>query len=197
MNRKNTRNSAILAIILHSLLIVATVFVSIMIVVYGLFLKGTPKGDESVLLEIFEVLQFYTILIMIVMVGFFIFMISYSLKIYRLDTLSPLEYKLKDALIKIFNILNGFCVGVMTILMLMLCFAGAFNSALLSVIIIFLGLCFILAFVSIYLIKCDTLVNNREVKRDTVSNIKTGNFNQKYGLGEYANKQQPTNNTKK
>lgn len=192
MNRKNTRYSSILAITLQSLLILGTMFVCGMIFAYGLFFKGTPKGDGSLLLAIFEALQFYTLLIAVVMISFFTFMIVYALRVYKLATLPPLEYKLKEAYIKIYNILNSFCYIVVTTLILLLCFAGAFESSIISILVVFLGVSFVLLFVSIYLIKSDTISNNKDVKHDSVSNIKTSNFNQKYGLGEYAKKQPPT-----
>ena len=193
MDRKNTKTSAILGIVLSALEIVSVLFLCGIILVYGLFLKGTPKGDANVLTEVFVAIKFFSVLIAFVAIGFLVFMITYGLNIYKTSNLTPLDYKNKTPLFKIYMVVQVVTYIAITICYLLLCFKDAFNTGILSGIIIFLAICIILMFLHSYFINIDIMANNKIVKRDSVTNIKDGNFNQKYGLGEYANKQ--TNNT--
>ncbi len=198
MNRKNTQISAIIGMTISALYILGVLFMCAMIFAYGLFFKGTPKGDGNILVDIFEVLKFFTLLISVILFGYFGFMISYSLRVYKTHNQTVLDYKEKDALFKIYNILNVFNLFIVLIPLLLLCFKSAFTSTMVSVIIIYLAICVILLFLQTSMLNSDILKNNNIVKRESVSNIKEGNFNQKYGLGEYANKpNNDTNNTPK
>lgn len=196
MNRKNTQISAILGIVLSALEIVSVCFLCGIILVYGLFFKGTPKGDSNVLTNVFVSIKFFSLLIAFAAIGFLAFMITYALNIYKTYNLTPLDYKNKTPLFKIYMVVQVLTYIAITTCYLLLCFKGAFNTAILSVIIIFLAICIILMFLHSYFINIDIMANNKVVKRDSVTNIKDGNFNQKYGLGEYANKTNITPNNK-
>lgn len=182
MERKNNKYATIMGISITSLQIIATIYMTTMLLVYGLLYKGTQKGDSNVLTYIELTLRGYTILLFFVMMGILIAMIVTGLKLYRLKISTPEEYKNKQPTIIGYCVIQVLLVITFTLMFSLLMFRNAFRGIHMAVPIVFsmvsIALC--IGMINYFVIEIKS--NNPQVKDNSRDYIQETLINKKYEI---------------
>lgn len=182
MERKNNKYATIMGISITSLQIIATIYLTTMLLVYGLLYKGTQKGDSNVLTYIELTLRGYTILLFFAMMGILIAMIVTGLKLYKLKISTPEEYKNKQPTIIGYCVIQVLLVIIFTLMFSLLMFRNAFRGIHMAVPIVFsmasIALC--IGMINYFVIEIKS--NNPQVKDNSRDYIQETLINKKYEI---------------